>query len=31
MNNYEDFSWDPVNYPQNQVAQFVSQLHGNGR
>jgi alpha-glucosidase (family GH31 glycosyl hydrolase) len=29
MDKYEDFSWDPVNYPASTVAQFVSKLHGN--
>jgi len=31
MNAYEDFSWDPNNFPQNQVASFVSQLHSNNQ
>lgn len=29
MNQYEDFSWDPVNYPQEQVAAFAQKLHSN--
>lgn len=31
MSQYEDFTWDPVNYPQSQVASFVQQLHANNQ
>ena len=30
MDQYDDFSWDPVNYPLNQVRQFTDQLHAKG-
>lgn len=31
MDQYEDFSFDPVNYPPDQVAAFVKELHSNGQ
>eukprot|EP00475_Leptophrys_vorax_P036702 TRINITY_DN6246_c0_g1_i1.p1 TRINITY_DN6246_c0_g1~~TRINITY_DN6246_c0_g1_i1.p1 ORF type:complete len:932 (-),score=235.95 TRINITY_DN6246_c0_g1_i1:106-2901(-) len=27
MDQYKDFTWDPVNFPVNQVQQFISTLH----
>ena len=29
MNNYLDFTFDPVNYPPSQMNDFVNQLHAN--
>jgi alpha-glucosidase (family GH31 glycosyl hydrolase) len=29
MQNYEDFTWDSVNFPQAQVKAFADQLHAN--
>eukprot|EP00276_Gloeochaete_wittrockiana_P018185 CAMPEP_0184341240 /NCGR_PEP_ID=MMETSP1089-20130417/9855_1 /TAXON_ID=38269 ORGANISM="Gloeochaete wittrockiana, Strain SAG46.84" /NCGR_SAMPLE_ID=MMETSP1089 /ASSEMBLY_ACC=CAM_ASM_000445 /LENGTH=975 /DNA_ID=CAMNT_0026669427 /DNA_START=135 /DNA_END=3059 /DNA_ORIENTATION=+ len=31
MDEYEDFTFDPVNYPVSQVQQFVQQLHSNNQ
>jgi alpha-glucosidase (family GH31 glycosyl hydrolase) len=31
MDNHRDFSWDPVNFPENKVRQFVDSLHANGQ
>lgn len=31
MDEYEDFTWDPVNYPLNQVQTFIQQLHSNNQ
>jgi alpha-glucosidase len=31
MDKYEDFSFDPVNYPPQKMAQFVQTLHNNGQ
>ena len=31
MSEYEDFTWDPTNYPPQQVSAFVQQLHAQGQ
>jgi len=31
MDQHEDFSWDPVNFPRDQVAAFTAQLHAKGQ
>lgn len=31
MDNYEDFSFDPVNFPVNDMVSFVNKLHDNGQ
>ncbi|CAF0774737.1 unnamed protein product [Didymodactylos carnosus] len=31
MNARQDWTWDPVNYPEDQMKQFVEQLHANGQ
>lgn len=31
MNSYQDFTWDPVNYPQSEVASFTEELHKSGQ
>jgi alpha-glucosidase len=31
MNSHEDFSWDPTNFPQAQMKQFVDSLHTSGK
>jgi hypothetical protein len=31
MDQYRDFTNDPVNYPQPEVRQFVQQLHADGQ
>ncbi len=31
MENYEDFSFDPLRFPLDQVQSFVDQLHASGQ
>ncbi len=31
MQNYRDFTWDSVNFPQEEVVSFVNKLHANGQ
>ena len=31
MNTYLDFTWDPVKFPQADVAAFVEKLHTQGQ
>ena len=31
MQNYLDFTLDPVNYPQEEVRTFIDELHANGQ
>jgi alpha-glucosidase (family GH31 glycosyl hydrolase) len=31
MNNYLDFTWDPVRFPSASVAEYVQQLHSRGQ
>lgn len=31
MENYLDFTTDPVNYPEDQLRGFIEELHANGQ
>jgi alpha-D-xyloside xylohydrolase len=31
MDNYLDYTTDPVNYPENEMRAFSEQLHANGQ
>jgi alpha-glucosidase len=31
MDQHHDYSWDPVNFPEDQIKTFVSKLHDNGQ